>query len=124
MKRVFISKEGCDVFPHFSIHTVIREDKDTYFTEGDRFPKPWATEFASPMVDMQEVFTKDRQNRDIIAFEYSPWPLFTKDNLNWNEFRRLGYYKDGDKTGNFTDKEYKKFEEYSRTMQLNINKYD
>jgi hypothetical protein len=119
MKSIFISKEGCDVFPHLSVHEVVKEDETTYYTLGDRFPKEWAGgELKDTIIDKYKG----------MCYKSAYKALFEIDNgetyLNWNEFRRFGYYKDGNKTNRFTKEEYEKFEKYSDDNKLNINKYD
>lgn len=117
MKTVYIKSEGCDVFPHLSIHEVIREDDTTYYTKGDRFPKKWGD-------DITDSTTLEFINIGKLKYVPSFLGHFTEESYDWDTFRRLGYYKDGIKTNHFQDFEYKEFEKYSEENKLDINKYE
>ncbi len=119
MKLVRIKTEGSDIYPHNSVHKVLDVKAGVYPTlnESDRIPETWCEE----IVQNRYLKLKGFDYNDEKGIFYSPQ---FQQNYTWNEFRRLGYYKDGTRTNKFEPDQYQKFEDYSRETKLNINKYD
>lgn len=115
MKTVRIKTEGCDIYPHNTIHKVLDIKDGVYPTsnERDRIPEEWCEE----MVQDRFIKLKGFEYNDEKGHFYSPQ---FQQSYTWNEFRRLGYYKDGTRTNKYEPDQYQQFEDYTRENKLNL----
>lgn len=115
-RKILIVNEGCAIFPHNTIHTLVSKNGTNNWNEQftRHIPESWFIEFIPKEHHVYHADSQDCIHRDFMS-------LFTKNNYSWNKFRSLGYYTGTlDKTGFFTEEEYKEFEDYSDNMGLKI----